>query len=140
VFRNRTTVNATPYTLAISEGTIENEIDFFTRVRMEGAEVAEVTDHDLLRQYGNIFALANSQELDSQGQLASEVAWLLSEASSKRNNTPFRGAADPRVEPQDIIQVSTPKGTRNLIVDRITFSMQSEPGDAVFDMEIDARE
>ena len=65
IFRDRVTINAgSPDTLTIVSGELDQDVELATRVRVEGAEVAEATDYDSLagiRQYLPVGSIRRTQ-------------------------------------------------------------------------------
>ena len=140
-FRTRTRITAnTPITMAIQNGNITSDAEVITRVRLEGLEAAEEVDYDALRIYGNLFQLANAEELEMLNQFTAEALAILEDAVLTYAQTSLIGAADPRVEPEDILPVTLPDGTRDIIVSNVSFRMAQDAGQAVFDMEVSARD
>ena len=142
IFRNRTVVNAgSPYDLTFESGEDDTDGEVITRLRLEGAEVAEVTDFDLMRQYGNLYAVKQSEELNTSREFEVEASRLLNELLRKITTTRVSGAADLRIEPNDQIEVYAPSehrdDVRQMIVDTISFRMQITNNTAIFDMEVD---
>ena len=139
--RTRTRITAnTPITMAVMNGNIASDAELITRVRLEGLEAAEEVDYDALRLYGNLFELAGAEELELLNQFTAEARHILEDAVLSYQQTTLIGAADPRVEPEDILPVTLPDGTRDLIVSAVSFRMSEGAGEAVFDMEITARD
>ncbi len=140
-FRTRTTISThTPITMAVLNGNITSDAELITRIRLEGLEAVEEVDYEALRLYGNIFQIANAEELELLNQFTAEAQAILNDAVLSYQQTTLIGAADPRVEPEDILPVTLPDSTRDIIVTSVTFRMEQDAGAAVFDMEVSARD
>jgi hypothetical protein len=144
-FNTRSTINAgSPYNLAVAGEDLDTEANLVTRLRMEGVDVYEHIDETNLKQYGNLFRLAHSEEINSLGELQAEAERLMDDYNSSINATLLQGAADPRIEPDDQVSVtftgSDRTDTRTVIVDAVSFDMTIDENNAIFDMEIEARD
>jgi hypothetical protein len=111
-----------------------------TRLRVEGAEISEVIDTQMMVDVGNLFHYINIPEINSQGDADYYAALNMAEAGSRYEVYSLQGAADPKIEPQDVIYVNLPEGVKKVLVDEITFmvDIQAEGG-PVFDMMINGR-
>ena len=139
-FRTRPNVNfGNPIDLIYTAGDTLSDTALKTRVRLEGLETAEEVDYDALRLYGNLFARANAEELELQDEFVKEALAILSDAVSVYRVTTLYGAADPRVEPNDVLSVSLPDGDREVIVTGINYRLAQSEDSAMFDMEVGAR-
>jgi hypothetical protein len=67
------------------------------------------------------------------------AALLLDEAGSSYLSIDTTGSADPRIEPNDIVWVTLPDGTRKLIVDGIDYNISITDSEVNCDMEIIGR-
>ena len=69
---------------------------------------------------------------------------MVDDANAGINKTSLSGAADPRLEPDDIIEVtftgSDRTDTREIIVDGVSFGMSIDTSGAEFDMEVDGKD
>lgn len=139
---SRTTINSgSPWTLAITGEDDDDESSLVTRLRMEGVDLFEYTDFTNLKQYGNLFRVANSEEINDAADLEIEAQRIVTDENKRINITTLRGAADPRVEPDDIINVtftgSNRTATRDIIVESVGFGMDIDENGAEFDMHIE---
>jgi len=135
-FRNRTTVNSTPFAL-ISQSGIQNlETELVTRLRVEGAEVAEVYDTANMKTHGNLYASVNLREVNNLVDAQREANFMLSEINKKRSGDTFYGAADPRVELGDVIKITDPEGTRDIVVMSMQYILVQNETEALFDMQV----
>ena len=116
----------------------ETEFDAaqISRVRAEGAEIAEVVDYAALRSEGNLFALANATEANDYWETYDEALLILAEAKSSANVVAPTGLIDPRIEPQDIVTI----GADTLIIDRVRVNLTSNENDAIMDMSAEGRD
>ena len=131
--------SAIPIDLIYTAGDTLSDTALKTRVRLEGLETAEEVDYDALRLYGNLFARANAEELELPDEFVKEALAILSDAVSAYRATTLYGAADPRVEPNDVLSVSLPDGDRDVIVTGINYRLAQSEDSAMFDMEVGAR-
>ncbi len=132
--------SSTAYQLAVLNNHSTSEMGAITRLRVEGAEVAEVIDEAMMAEWGNLFSYINIPEINSQGDADYYAAINMAEAGSRYEVYSLQGAADPRIEPYDVIYVNLPEGVRKVLVDEISFmvDIQSEGG-PLFDMMINGR-
>lgn len=142
-FRNRSTLSGN-WDFAV-EGVDEDKHDpIVTRLRMEGVDVYEYTDFVLMKQYGNVFRTANSDEINTSEELKVEAKYIVDDANAGRNRSSLIGAADPRVEPDDILNItftgSDRTDTRDVIVENVSFSMSVGIDIAIFDMTVEAKD
>jgi hypothetical protein len=144
-FKDRVEINdGDPWDLAIEGIDYDDESQIVTRLRMEGVDIYEYIDAVNLKQYGNIFGVANSEEINSLGELQDEAEYITLDNNAGINRTYLGGAADPRVEPDDIIEVtftgSDRTDTREVIVEGVEFRMQITLDNALFDMTIEGKD
>ena len=142
IVQKATEVNTalTPYLLAILNNHSVSEMGAITRLRVEGAEISEVIDEEMMAEYGNLFHYVNIPEILSQGDADYYAALNMAEAGSRYEVYTLQGAADPRIEPQDVIYVNLPEGIMKVLVDEITFTIDVQAeGGPVFDMTINGR-
>ena len=142
-FRNRSTLSGN-WDFAV-EGTDQDQHDpIVTRLRMEGVDVYEYSDFALMKQYGNIFRTASSDEINSSEELKVEAKYIMDDSNAGRNRVGLTGAADPRVEPDDILNItftgSDRTNTRDVIVENVSFVMSIGLDDATFDMFLEAKD
>ena len=140
LYRARTEVNAdSPYTLAVTGSDAESDVNIVTRVRIEGSDVFECIDEELMMEHGNLFRLVHLNEVNSPSEAEDNADVVLEEFGSRLVNVSLSGAVDPRIEPGDVIYVQFPDGVRKVIVDAADFSMLIEEGAASYDMTISGR-
>jgi hypothetical protein len=107
LFQRRTVVNnGSPYALSVSEDEIEADAGLATRVRVEGSDIREKFDADLMLHYGNVFYQGNMYEINSPDDADHCADVLLDDFGSRIVTRSFSGHADPRIEPNDEIYVS----------------------------------
>jgi hypothetical protein len=117
---------------------IDNQL--INRARAEGAEIAEVVDWEGLREDGNLFLLVNATEANDEWETANESRYILNDSKSASEVYSVVGAADPRIEPNDIVRVRTAEGNRDLLVQRVAFRLGQNKDEALFDMSIEGRD
>lgn len=145
LYRDRVTVNSgDPWEMASTGGHVFNEADLVTRARVEGAEAWQSIDESMLQEHGSVFKLFNAEDAENAQDASVEADWLLNDLKLKANQYTLEGAADPRVEAGDIIEVTIPTGygegvgseTISVIVDGISMNMKVDTDNATFDMVI----
>jgi len=138
VFRQRVNIG-TLADLTFEVATPESELQLLTRIRAEGYGYAEAVDWDRLKSEGNLFQVVNASEANTAEEAYREGLLILQEMLSTSRQTLPSSAADPRVEPNDLVTVPLPTGARNLIVEAVNFTFQNSPDSVVFDMDIEGR-
>jgi len=132
LFKSRDTVNTgSPYDGTISKDTTLSEANLSTRVRAEGVEAVEVINNII--EHGNLFRLINLREPNSVEELIELTNAFVNDFS----RTGFRrvsGKADPRIQPQDVIEL---EGENDQIVMTTQFNMVVNQDSAMFDMELE---
>lgn len=126
--------------LTVEAGRSSSDSALVNRVRAEGAEIAEVIDWTSFREEGNLFFLVNATEANDEWETAAEGTFILEDSQASTDIHSFVGAADPRVETNDIIRARTSEGVHDLSVDSISFRMTISEDSAVFDMQIEGRD
>jgi len=139
IYTDRETVPGS-YNRAISVTKETTDIGLATRVLLEGGEVVEVSSTGNLQQYGNFFKTFNFNEINNLDDAAYFADLVLSDMSLNRERVEVEGAADPRIEPTDIITISFPEGgTRQAVVDGISHTLFVDESDAAYDMRLSGR-
>ncbi len=138
IFRDRTTINTaeTPYVLSISGDHVISDASIVTRMRLEGSDVKEKIDTDMMVEYGNVYYLANMNEINSPADADFFTDVLLQEVGSRVISKAYIGAADPRVEPDDIIYLQTAAGTNRIVVATIGLTYTASKEGVGFDMTL----
>ena len=97
IFRGRTEVNTeqTPYTLEVENTQAESDGSIVTRLRVEGAEVEEHYDYEMMRLLGNLFHVMNINEVNSVYDARYFNDMYLEDFGSRRSNVTITGALDP---------------------------------------------
>ena len=140
IYRSRTEVNTqqTPYTLEVESNQAESDSSIVTRLRVEGAEVEEHYDYEMMRLLGNLFHMMNINEINSAYDAKYFNTLYLEDFGSRKTSVSLSGALDPRVEPNDIIYNQS--GTvQKLIVDGVNTVFDVTGNRAVLDMSINGR-
>jgi hypothetical protein len=141
LFSERVLVNSgDPFTLSVTAGETLSDSELVTRVLVEGYEVVEKHNAEMLKEHGNLFAVLSVPELLTYAAADEEALRAIQEAVAFSRRYPLTGACDPRVEPGDEIEAALPSGTRTLLVDKVMVNMSLRENEAVFDMALDARE
>lgn len=138
IFRDRVTVNTelAPYTLSVSGDHAHSDVSVVTRMRLEGTDIKEQFDTEMMAEYGNIYRLLNMYEINSPADAEFYSDFLLEEAGSMVVSKEYIGAADPRVEPDDVIWAQTSAGTHRIIVSSVLFAYAVSQEAAMFDMTL----
>jgi hypothetical protein len=138
IVRNRHVINTSPtaFTLTAQEQIASSDIDLATRLRIEGADIAEVFDAENMAMYGNLFALLNMQEVNNADDARREGYWILNDLQNRVFQDTFVGACDPRIEPDDIIFIYTTDGTHEIVVYSIQMQMDFSDTQVIFDMNL----
>jgi len=126
--------------LTVEAGRSSSDSALVNRVRAEGAEIAEVIDWTSFREEGNLFFLVNATEANDEWETAAEGTFILEDSQASMDVHSFIGAADPRVETNDIIRARTVEGYHDLSVDSIAYRMTISNDAAVFDMQVEGRD
>jgi hypothetical protein len=142
VYRSHFPMNTTsnPYSLSIANGDMEVDANIITRLRVEGAEVLENFDEEMMREYGNLYHMLNMNEINNLADAKEFNAVLLEDNGSRVITKQFMGAADPRIEPNDLVYVKLDTGDpMPVIVDQADFSLSIDEQTAIFDISIQGR-
>lgn len=115
------------------------DIDRVSRVRAEGTDIAEIVDFERLREDGNLFALVNAREANDAWQVLKEAYAVMRDAVSSATTAAINTAADPRVEPNDVVEFPTPEGNETVVVDGVTYRLVQTENSAAFDMRLEVR-
>lgn len=144
IFRNKTEINnGSPDSMAVSASIIDMDNNRATRVRLEGAEFSEAYNATNINAFGNLFTLANAEELNTQEEFDAEVLRILEDFTRASEQVSLVAAADPRVEPNDIYEARVYYSTteyefRHLHIAQIEFRLDVTEATASFDMRITA--
>jgi len=144
LIRRRKEINAywSPYTGAYtgSESRIEPP---FTRVLVEGGEVVERRDPAEVRDHGNIFSRVSIFEINNLYEAEEYANLLIDDAKTRTNPVTFTGTIWPALEINDIVFVTFPDsihtGSKRVIVDQISYSVNVTSAAAVMDMTVSGR-
>ena len=123
-------------------GEAENDADQLTRIRSEGAEIAELVDLTELQNEGSLFAVVNAQEANDLWQTEVEGPAVLEDARTTSTSREAQGAADPRVEPNDIVTIPLPSPTPDevIVVDSVQYSIRMSGTEVTMDMSVSGRD
>jgi len=137
-FRARTDVGEVP-SLAFRGAKTQTELSLLTRIRSEGYEIAEIVDYDNLKEYGNLFGMVNAIEANDAWEAYREGYLTLQDLISQALMWELTGAADPRLEPEDICVMELPPGENyGLTIMAVEFIMSNNPQMPAFDMVLTA--
>jgi hypothetical protein len=155
IYRNYPVITDTLNLVVLSDANT-NESELATRIRIEGAGIAETYNTTKLRDEGDLFLDMNMNELNTDGEALIESQFLLDELARRTCILPITGAADPRIEPGDTITIAMPSPTptsggfpliltsgsvstpRTVVVDSINMTMAIDLNQVVFDMTLEA--
>jgi hypothetical protein len=128
--------------LTVAYGEAENDSDQLTRVRSEGAEIAELVDLTELQNEGSLFTVVNAREANNLWQTEVEGLAVLEDARTTSTSRSAQGAADPRVEPNDIVTIPLPSPTPDeiIVVDSVQYSIRMSGVEVTMDMEVSGRD
>lgn len=137
LFRNRAEINPDdPQNLQISQADNLVDTDVKTRLRSEGVEIVEVADYEALSEHGNLFTMIGLREPNNIAETVREITLILDDALRSGSETVLTGAADPRVEPEDLLLVSLePDGDKFVRINSVGFRL-SGGQNPVFDMQL----
>ena len=122
--------------LTVEKASTQFDASQMTRLRAEGAEIAEIVDFAEMRTEGNLFAMVNATEANDYWETYEEAERILAEAKSTQSILSPEGFVDPRVEPEDIITTAED----DIIVDRISIRFDVDKTKANMKMDLTGRE
>ena len=127
--------------LIIEEQENLTDVDLVSLVRAEGYNAIEVADFETMAERGYLFQVYNAREANDDWETRQEALAVLEMAKSSSHELRGTAAADPRVEPNDVIGVTLPLGVDigAIIVDSAVFSVRVNYDGAGFDMQVDGR-
>jgi len=139
-FRNRVYVNqgSAIDTLAMAND-VSDESGRATRIRVEGGGVAETYDPVLMKEHGNLYALINLQEVDTDADALEEATFLVNEINKQANRRTLVGPFDLRLEANDKIDVDL-GGVAAYAIDTISGNLLITEKQALFDMTIEVHD
>lgn len=130
---------ASPYLLATAISSMQSDL-ISTRLLIEGGEIAEKSDMNLVRRKGNLFTIKSIPEVNSAVDAEEFAGILLAEEANAEEQRIVSGAYDPRLEPGDVIHVKNPDGSvERVIADSVGVSVGVNESEAVLDMNIGGR-
>lgn len=107
LFRNRREINPdVPQSLQVAQAESLIDTNVKTRLRSEGVEIVETADYEALAEHGNLFTMIGLREPNNIAETVREMALILEDALRSHSETVLIGAADPRVEPEDLLLVA----------------------------------
>lgn len=135
LFRSKTDIGGSDYTLEAVRDSTQMDAEIFSRLRIEGIDMYEVMDEDLMKNIGNIYTLAEAREANSLEDMIIEADFLMDDMAPRQNSLVFTGAADPRIQPLDIIPVNGVEA----IVSSVSYSINTDDNSVIFDMKVEGR-
>jgi hypothetical protein len=139
IYTDRETVPGA-YNRASTVQTETTDIGLATRVLLEGGEVVEVSSAGNLEKYGNFFKTFNFNEINNLDDAKYFADVVLEDMTLNREQVEVEGAADPRIEPTDIITLQlAANSTRDAVIDQISHEMYVDQAEAVYDMRLSGR-
>lgn len=140
-FRNRTMVNnGSPITTLAMASNVYDETQRATRIRVEGGGVAEAFNPTYMAEYGNLYALLNLTEVNSDADAVDEANYLIEDINKRTRMVSLIGPCDMRLEANDDIEVTLDGVTSDFSIDSISFNMSVMEGEAIFDMSVEAHD
>ena len=140
LFRKRVTINnGSPYRLTVSASDREEDVPGATWIRVEGGEIYEAFDEEMIKEYGMLFKLTHMSEVNNLYDAVQQADYVLEDYASRYETRALEGEADLRVEPNDVIYFETDQGIEQLIVDSVDFDLSVEGENARCSMTIDGR-
>lgn len=122
--------------MRVQQGQTFTDSSIITRVRVEGGVIQEAIDVAAMHQYGNLFTSKNMEEVFDLSDANRVSEELLDDFGSRVVYTMVTGASDPRIEPNDIVELSD---GQVIIVDSVTHTINSTNTDVQFDMTLEGR-
>jgi len=141
IYQARQNVNDihTPYALAVTGELSDTDTNLITRLRLEGTDINENFDTEMMVNYGNIFHMQNVDEINSEIDAQYYTDIILLEYGSRVGSRTLVGAADPRIEPNDMVYVNIAGDVKRIIVDNINYILQITEEEIGYDMQISGR-
>ncbi len=131
---------AAAYNRAISITSELTDIGLATRVLLEGGEVVEVSDTGNIAEYGNLFKTVHFNEINNLEDVRYFAEMIREDMLLNRERVEVTGAADPTIEPTDIITLVTKDGAqRQVVVDAVGFDIHVDEAEAAYDMRLSGR-
>lgn len=127
------------YSLSALAGTGTSEMDIATRVRLLGLVDREVKDTEAMRLYGNLYYEINDEDAETELEVAVDAETTLDELMRKRGMHSLIGAADPRIEPRDLITYTLEDGVTEYtaIIEGLSINLTAAGDTPVFDMKLE---
>ena len=134
LFRNRVEVNpGDPLSLNVSQSDNTSDVDIKSRLRAEGIEIVELVDYEALAEFGNLFQMVGLREPNNITEEKRELEYLLSDLIKSQDVVAAEGAADPRLEPEDLVLLSFDDYDKYVVIQSISLLMSSGE-QPIFDM------
>lgn len=125
--------------LTVDASDTSTDFDHVNRVRAEGAEIAEAYDLESLREDGNLFTLINATEANDEWEVEREARFILADSKAGTLLNSPTSAADPRIEPNDIVKVRSAEAWVDVIIASANFRFVQTESQAIFDMRVEGR-
>jgi len=140
-FRNRAKVNSdsAPYLNGVAVSSQITDSNIASRIMLDGIDIVESLNVDLLKEYGNVFYYGNSERLDTRKEMEVEIGNIFSDMIGKMRACSIAGALDPRIEPNDIVYAQIVDSSGNtsvkpMVIDEISVGITGGNAPAI-DME-----
>ena len=136
LFHTNDTIPGT-YSLAAVGGTGANEQDLVTRIRVMGLYEYETFNPANMQAYGNLYSEAQIEDADTLSESIDEANKILDDFSNQYGRHQLVGAADPRIEPLDVITYNTGAGAMTMKVDSVSINISMQAETPSFDMKLE---
>ena len=137
--RNRENVDGNtalaPYTLAVEASGDDTDTSKTSRVMIESTRQYEHIDEDNISEIGNRFNLYNAVDLYKRRDIQELAERILDDAN--REYVTINGAADVRLEPNDIYFVEVDGVVKELYIDNVQFVYSVDEESAIMDMTLE---
>ena len=136
LFKTNDTIPGT-YSLTALGGMGTSEQDLVTRLRVMGLYEYETFDPNNMRDYGNLYGEASIEDADTLSESIDEAGKILADFGDRLGQHQLVGAADPRVEPMDILTYNAGDGDATMKVGTVTIILSVGSEAPVFDMKLE---
>ena len=136
LFHTNDTIPGT-YSLTAIKGSGTSEQDLITRLRVMGLYEYETFDPTNMQNHGNLYGEANIEDADTLSESTEEASKILDDYYDRHGRHNLLGAADPRVEPMDIITYNAGDGARVMKVATVNIALSIANEIPSFDMKLE---
>jgi len=125
--------------IVVDVGRSISDAELKTVIRSEGGEIVELVDYDQIAEHGFLFGMFNAPEATDEWETSMEATAILYDVQSSAETVSFVGAADPRIESNDVARVYIPSGYETIIIDAVDYTLDVSGDQPIFDMSVEAR-